>query len=411
MEPPEGDRRSRVLTSLPVGHPLPRPNGSLSIRWAGSAAVVLLIAATALGLLYSHGHLGVGGSSNVARTESNPSPSSTNADSVGTITEFAVPTDVSLVGRITYGPDGNLWLIGTGTNGAGDLIIRMTPSGGFTEYTVPSAGSLWGITAGPDGDIWFTETQGVPGDVATDTRQTNVGRVVKVTTSGTFTEYSIPAAETSPTGIATGFDRNLWVTDAGANSVDKVTTYGGFSKYRIPTANSDPGEITAGPDGNLWFTEPGAAKVARITASGMITEFSLPDPLFRPWGITTGRDGNLWITEWSRLGAGGPGKVAKVTISGSVTEYPIPPLAGSLPFEEPGPGLITAGTDGNLWFTVGDNLDRVTATGVVTQYIIPGSDERASYLVALTNGPGGSIWFVTGNHPGQLDQVGKLLAV
>ncbi len=68
-----------------------------------------------------------------------------------------------------------------------------------------------------------------------------------------------------------------------------------------------PGGITAGPDGNLWFTEgfgvpagsPELARAAigRITLEGAITEFPLPQADSAPVGITAGPDGNLWFTE------------------------------------------------------------------------------------------------------------------
>ena len=42
---------------------------------------------------------------------------------------------------------------------SGDLIGKITPAGVITEYpagSVPGS-SPWGIAAGPDGNIWFTE--------------------------------------------------------------------------------------------------------------------------------------------------------------------------------------------------------------------------------------------------------------
>jgi virginiamycin B lyase len=33
----------------------------------------------------------------------------------------------------------------------------MTTTGSFSTYSIPSNGESFGITAGPDGAIWFTE--------------------------------------------------------------------------------------------------------------------------------------------------------------------------------------------------------------------------------------------------------------
>lgn len=74
------------------------------------------------------------------------------------------------------------------------------------------------------------------------------------------------------------------------------------------------------------------------------------------------------------------------------------------PFEEPGPGLIRAGPDGNLWFTVGLNVDRMTPAGVISQYIVSG------YLEGIAAGPDGNIWFT--ERVGQNQSlVGKIVAV
>jgi virginiamycin B lyase len=104
--------------------------------------------------------------------------------------------------------------------------------------------------------------------------------------------------------------------------VAKVTTSGSFTEYTIPTVPASPGEftpgpagITAGPDGNLWFTDPFSNKVARVTTSGIFTEYSIPGTVQMspalptsgyPASITAGPDGNIWFTEaWGN-------KVAKV---------------------------------------------------------------------------------------------------
>ena len=56
---------------------------------------------------------------------------------------------------------------------------RITTAGVVTSYTVPTSSSQpWGITAGPDGALWFTEN--------------NANEVGRLTTGGAFTEYPIP---------------------------------------------------------------------------------------------------------------------------------------------------------------------------------------------------------------------------
>jgi virginiamycin B lyase len=100
-----------------------------------------------------------------------------------------------------------------------------------------------------------------------------------------------------PYGITSGPDGNLWFTEAGGNKIGRITTGGSFTEFTVPTGVSDPFGITSGPDGNLWFTEAGGNKIGRITTGGSVTEFAVPTASSGPSGITSGPDGNLWFTE------------------------------------------------------------------------------------------------------------------
>src|SRR5688572_7121457 len=68
-----------------------------------------------------------------------------------------------------------------------------------------------------------------------------------------------------------------------------------------------------------------------------VTEFVIPSGI-GPGDITVGPDGNLWfvLQESNQIG--------RITPAGVVTEFPIP-TAESLPQS------IALGVDGNLWFT------------------------------------------------------------
>src|SRR5438034_737511 len=118
------------------------------------------------------------------------------------------------------------------------------------EFTIPTAGSYpWGITAGPDGNLWFTEYSG-----------NNIGRI---TTSGAITEFPLPTANSAPFGITAGPDGNLWFTEFVGNKIGRITTSGAITEVPLPTANSAPYGITAGPGGiRLWFTEASGDKIA-----------------------------------------------------------------------------------------------------------------------------------------------------
>src|SRR5437868_9598633 len=100
----------------------------------------------------------------------------------GTATVFDLPIRSNPQGynwnnpqEITAGTDGNYWF----TEYIGDWIGRITPDGIITEFPIPNDTGvglyLWGITSGPDGNIWFTEERG-----------NNIGKVIA---SGQVTKF------------------------------------------------------------------------------------------------------------------------------------------------------------------------------------------------------------------------------
>jgi virginiamycin B lyase len=125
-----------------------------------------------------------------------------------------------------------------------------------------------GITAGPDGALWFTECA-----VQQTGNCTANGTIGRITSAGAITEFRIKTKNSDPAGITAGPDGNLWFTDSGTDQIGRLTPAGVVTQFAIPTAGSFPEGITAGPDGNLWFTEEGANQIGRITPAGVIREF------------------------------------------------------------------------------------------------------------------------------------------
>src|SRR6185312_10927689 len=65
-------------------------------------------------------------------------------------------------------------------------------------------------------------------------------------------------------GITAGPDGNLWFTEIAANQIARIRPSGAVTEFSLPNADSDPSGIAAGPDGNLWFTEPGITSIGKI---------------------------------------------------------------------------------------------------------------------------------------------------
>ena len=297
-----------------------------------------------------------------------------------TITEFTsgITADSTPWG-ITAGPDGNLWF----TESNASQVARITTAGAVTEFSAGiTANSYPGeITLGSDHNLWFPEFG--PGGGA-------IPNIARVTPAGVVTEFASGTTSNSAlTGIAAGSDGNLWFTDNVGN-IGRMTTAGAATVYSTVAASGGetyggaPEDIAAGPDGNLWFTMPeNGNQIGKITTAGVITVYSSGiSANAMPWGITKGPDGNVWFTE-----ANG-NRIGRITTSGSVTEFSAGISANSMPWE------ITAGPDGNLYFTErsGNRIGRITTAGVVTELfsgIISNSMPNG-----ISSGPDGNIWFV-----------------
>ena len=147
--------------------------------------------------------------------------------------------------------------------------------------------------------------------------------------AGTITEFPLPSANSAPDGITAGPDGNLWFTESQIAKIGRITPGGQITEFPIPS-NDLPYAITAGPDGNLWFTDcvgrgdcRGGGRIGRITPSGTITEFAVPTVAAWPESITPGPDGNLWFTEcvFDSKGNCIDSKIGRITPSGNITEF------------------------------------------------------------------------------------------
>ncbi len=291
-----------------------------------------------------------------------------------TITEYPVPTHDRQPLGIAAGPDGNVWFTESVGSGA---IGRSTVAGSITEFTSGLSGPAQSIVAGPDGNLWFTEPSS--------------NKIGRITTSGAITEYSTKGIE--PANITAGPDGNLWFTEPKSNKIARITTSGAISEFSSGlTTKGEPTGITAGPDGNLWFTEPNGNKIGRITTSGTITEFSSGlTANSEPAGITAGPDGNLWFTEIAN-----PGRVGRITTSGTITEF----TSGLTTNVEP--DGITGANDGNVYFAEPFNLGKIgeiTPGGSISEHATPTS---FSFPEDVASGPDGNLWFTEAANPGRI---------
>jgi virginiamycin B lyase len=286
-------------------------------------------------------------------------------------------------GPLVFGPDGQAWFTGYygETYSPGEephylpQIMRIDPQG--QVGVVLQHQTARGLTVGPDGNVWLTDTRSV----------------IRLTPSGEFAEFPMPEEKvgqsfTQAAGpIVSGPDGNLWFSGyravrAGSEgklvaTIDRMTPAGDLAQFELPGPGSFPTRLAVGPDGNVWFTEMQEDKVGGITPSGSIQMFQLPSGA-RPLEIVAGADGNLWVTEEKD----DPGALGRITPSGQYTEFPVEPEITA--------GALAAGPDGRLWFAAGPGaIDRMTPSGRLSRVQLPNS----TGVIDIVAGVDGSVWY------------------
>jgi virginiamycin B lyase len=239
----------------------------------------------------------------------NPIPS----DTPGAISEYPIPLNNpnslndNYANGITAGRDLALWFT-FGSVIVSPTIGRMTTDGHFTKYPLSSSETQpWGIVAGSDGNLWFTEV--------------STNKIARMSTSGVLLqEFTIPTPTSYPYGLVFGADSNLWFIESRANNnkIGRMTMSGQFQEFPVNAGiNGTPEKITAGQDGGLWFTESDAGRIGRISTDGTGYKDYVIGNGAVGHGIAAGPDGALWFT--SRDFA----TIGRITTSGQYTAYPI----------------------------------------------------------------------------------------
>ena len=295
---------------------------------------------------------------------------------LSTLSEFPIPggPDIGAKTGITAGPDGSVWFVSS----TDDRVGRLDSKGQFTFVTLSktdAADDPSAITLGPDGNLWFL-------------RASEVGYV---TPSGQVQEFPIAGPPLgAPNAIVAGSDGSIYFT--GQNYLARVSMTGEITRFPFPAAQTSLGNVTrglvVGPDGSLWFTRndltetPSTNQIGRMTLDGQFSFFDLTPGFDGVSGLTTGPDGRLWFTE------GALAMVGAISMDGQVTEYSAP--AGSLPRG------LTSGPDEFLYVTLNglNAIGQLSTDGQWTTVPLP---SEASQPQAITLGQDGRLWFTEGN--------------
>jgi streptogramin lyase len=133
----------------------------------------------------------------------------------------------------------------------------------------------------------------------------------------------------------------------------------------------------------VTLTATAFATLPQIASAVTIQEFSVTQQT--PGAITAGPDGNLWFT------AVGSGDVVRLSTAGKETgSFSVTDVRNEIPV-----GIVT-GPDGNIWFAgaTGDKIGRITPKGVVKEFGLSAGAEPVDIKV----GPDGALWFTEFGH-------------
>lgn len=242
------------------------------------------------------------------------------------------------------------------------------------EYDVPTAGSNpYGITVGPDNNLWFTEYQG--------------HKIGRITPQGVITEFPLPSGQTNPSSIIVGPDGALWFGLMGAKALGRITTAGEITIHPFDSGGSWVSDTANGSDGNLWFTVEVGGQVGRMTTAGAANVWGVSPSNGRLYSITAGPDGNMWFTG-GVIGSWGDGYVGEISAAGGYTLYHYPTTGDNY-----GANQILAGPDGAMWFVdkPASRIRRITTEGVFTNEYTTGASSGS--LLDLLIGQDGDLWY------------------
>src|SRR3954463_6608608 len=118
-----------------------------------------------------------------------------------------------------------------------------------------------------------------------------------------------PSGVSQPQEVIAGPDGNIWFTESFGSKIARITPAGSTTFFS--TTAGSAADLTVGPDKNIWFTLPNDKKIGRMSTTGSVKLFSIPGTFNHPTGITKGPDGNVWFTDQVF------GKIGRITTGGT----------------------------------------------------------------------------------------------
>jgi len=151
-----------------------------------------------------------------------------------TFTEFPIPMVADIM---VAGSDGAVWFASHDRNQ--NTIGRITIDGAVTEFPIPvpvgaaRAAVFHNLAVGPDGALWFGVVRDILPPVRLSMGYMSVGRI---TSAGAISEFPLPSASKFLSGITAGPDGALWFTEVNDKKLGRMTTAGKFTELPVPSS-------------------------------------------------------------------------------------------------------------------------------------------------------------------------------
>jgi streptogramin lyase len=196
-------------------------------------------------------------------------------------------------------------------NSAGGIAKDGSVCGSLFQYTTASGGSAPTDTVGAALNIAKSPGSNVASLLALTPLQAPFQPTLSSANDFTVSIHYKTAGISSPSAAAVDGGGNVWVTNAGNNTVTVLSASG------APVAGSpfsggglsSPSAIAIDPSGNGWITDAGSSMLSVFTPTGSGVQTAVTG-LASPSGVAMDSQGLLWITN------AGNSTVTQVTTSG-----------------------------------------------------------------------------------------------
>jgi len=172
---------------------------------------------------------------------------------------------------------GNLYVADHGGSTGTGGVIRLTPSGSHTEFSV-DASAPFGVAVASDGGIWITN-------------DTN-GTLVEYSSTGTVMAGPVTGLR-SPRTVAVDQTGNVWVANTGGNSVLEFSSTGSLLNTITHPSILAPFDIAVDASGHVWSANEASASISMI-AGTTVSSFTR-NGVNLPKGIVADALGTIWV--------------------------------------------------------------------------------------------------------------------